>query len=121
MAGVARDRFEPRRRPRFDPLFFKRNAGLSFTARAGEKLVGTILGGQDGRRGFIHHLAVSPEWQRRGIGARLSDECLRAFRRIGIERCHIFVYADNEIAKRFWQQNGFFRRDDLVIFSKDLR
>ncbi len=102
-------------------LYLERNPGLSFTAWEGETLVGAVLCGHDGRRGFIHHLAVAESHRRRGIGRMLAERCLEGLREQGIDKCHLFVYRINTQAQDFWQEIGWTRRDDLYIMSRSLR
>lgn len=99
--------------------FLNRNPGLSFIACEGDQIIGAVLGGHDGRRGAIYHLAVIPIHRAKGIGQALVDHCIAGFSSIGIERCHIHVYADNPAGLRFWQKNGWFTRPELVLLSKD--
>lgn len=101
-------------------FFLDRNPGLSVAARAGEQMVGAVLCGHDGRRGFLYHLAVVPEYQRRGIGRRLVDTCLASLGAIGVAKCSIFLYADNESGKSFWKQNGWSSRHDLEVMQRRL-
>jgi len=98
-------------------IFLKRNPGLSFLARSAGEIVGTILAGHDGRRGYIYHLAVLPSHRRRGIGTTLVRRCLSALAAQGIAKCHIFVFADNDPGKRFWAAAGWSERMDLCVFS----
>jgi len=86
----------------------------------GETIVGTILCGYDGRRGFIYHLAVAREHRRRGLAAELVRLCLLRLKGEGIERCLIVVVEGNEDALQFWQRVGFRRRHDLTALSIDL-
>ncbi len=97
--------------------FLERNPGLSFVARDGETLVGTVLCGHDGRRGYLHHLAVAQAYRRRGIGQALVEEVLEALRAIGINKCHLFVIKENRAAIDFWQHIGWEWRQDIVIMS----
>ncbi len=97
--------------------FLERNPGLSFVALAGDEVVGAVLCGHDGRRGYIHHLTVSAPHRRRGVGRDLVAHCLVALNRAGIDKCHLFVFAANQEAQRFWHAIGSLRRDELVIFS----
>ena len=101
-------------------LFLKRNPGLSFVALEGDQIVGAVLGGHDGRRGAIYHLAVTSQKRGQGYGSKLLEQCLAGFSLIGIERCHIHVYADNQDGLDFWQKRGWFLRPELVLLSKDI-
>jgi len=106
-----------------EPLlsFLSKNAGTCFVAQDQGKLIGTILGGSDGRRGYIYHLAVHADYQRHGLGDKLTQECLKALRKKGIEKCHIFVIASNREGMKFWSRIGWKLRDDIVVMSKDLK
>ena len=101
--------------------FLNRNPGLSFVACDGEQLVGVILCGHDGRRGYIHHLAVNRNHHRQGVGRLLVGHCLAALEQIGIGKCHIFVFRENETALAFWQGTGWTERVDLTILSRYTR
>ena len=61
-----------------------RNPGMSFVAVNGDCIVGAVLGGHDGRRGYLHHLAVTPGWRRRGIGRALVETSLAQLKAAGI-------------------------------------
>ena len=100
--------------------FLSHNQGLSCVAEEDGRLVGAVLCGQDGRRGFLHHLAVASSHRRRGVGKTLVDRCLAALGAIGIRKCHIFVLAANEEGKRFWMQTGWEERTTLVVMSHDV-
>ena len=100
--------------------FIKHNPGLGFVARDGNKLVGAVLCGNDGRRGYLYHLAVAKDHQHLGIGKKLTEKVLTALQAQGIEKCHIFVIADNLEGMRFWQKTGWKKRDDIFVMSKDL-
>lgn len=100
--------------------FLKRNPGMSFVCEEGERIIGTILCGHDGRRGYIYHLAVDDAYRKRGIGRQLTQLSLDALRRVGIAKCHLFVYRDNEVAELFYDRMGWQKRTTLDIFSKDV-
>ena len=97
--------------------YLERNPGLSFVAMSGSAVVGAALCGHDGRRGYLHHLAVEAECRRRGIGAELISRCLSALGAAGIEKCHIFVYRENLAGQSFWSRAGWIVREDLVLMS----
>ena len=98
-------------------LYLRRNEGLSQVAVADGKIVGTVLAGHDGRRGFIHHMAVLPEYRRRHIGHALAEKAIKKIQSEGIEKTHIFCYQNNETGQKFWSDFGFVKRDDVFVFS----
>lgn len=100
--------------------FLQKNPSTCFVAVIDKKLIGTVLGGNDGRRGFIYHLAVLPEFQKQHIGKNLTETCLNALRTIGIQKCHIFVLSENTEGLKFWQMTGWHLRKDILTLSKDL-
>jgi len=100
--------------------YLERNPGCSFVARAGGRLVGAVLCGSDGRRGYLHHLAVAPDFRRQGVGEALVKHCLAGLQAQGIEKCHLFVFAGNTPGRAFWGHVGWRLRGDLVIMSKDI-
>jgi N-acetylglutamate synthase len=71
----------------------------------------------DGRRGFLHHLAVAERCRGLGIGSELVRRCVDAVRAAGLERTHLFVHTDNDLGLRFWERAGCRRRDDIVMFT----
>ena len=98
--------------------FLARNRGLSFVARDRGRLVGAVLCGHDGRRGYLHHLAVDPAYRRMGIGRTLADNCLSALAAIGIQRCNIFLFAENEEGRGFWEKAGWVVYEGLKLMYK---
>ena len=100
--------------------FLEKNTGTNFIAKIDNRLVGTVLAGHDGRRGYIYHLAVHPDWRRQGLGRKLVDRCLTALREAGIQKCHLFVFTDNVSGLDFWKALGWEKRSDLFVMSKTL-
>lgn len=98
--------------------FLDRNPGLSLIVRDGSRLVGAVLCGHDGRRGYLHHLAVVPEFRRGGLGRQMAEMCLASLAALGILKCNIFLYAENETGERFWNQCGWKARSDLVVLQR---
>lgn len=97
--------------------YLKRNEGLSQVAIVDGKIVGTVLAGHDGRRGFIHHMAVLPEYRRRRIGHALAEKAIEKISSECIDKTHIFCYQNNETGQKFWSDFGFVKRDDVYVFS----
>ncbi len=99
--------------------FLSRNVGLSLVAESHEgALIGAVLCGHDGRRGYLHHLAVAPGYRRRGLGRTLVETCLARLRPLGIAKCNIFLYATNAAGRAFWLQHGWKAREDLVVLQR---
>lgn len=96
--------------------YLRRNPGLSFVADEDGVLVGTILCGHDGRRGFIHHLVVAPTHRRRGLATRLLDAGVRALKTEGMTKAHLMVFRSNEEGQAFWRAAGV-ERTEIVLFS----
>lgn len=107
-------------RPERIRAFLDRNPGLSHVALTEEGFIGTILCGTDGRRGYIHHLAVTAESRRNGVGRLLLEAALSAMQRIDIRKCHAFVFEFNPFGALFWERSGWQRRDELLVYSKML-
>jgi ribosomal protein S18 acetylase RimI-like enzyme len=97
--------------------FLARNPGLSLVAFDGERPVGTVLCGHDGRRGYLYHLAVAPLHRRRGLARQLVERCLAALAHRGIRRAQVSVFDTNAAGKDFWRALGGQLRDDLAVFS----
>lgn len=97
--------------------YLERNPGMSFVACVGGELVGAVICGHDGRRGYLHHLAVHPDHRRRGIGNALVERCRAALRDHGIDKCHLFVRTENKSARAFWIRAGWTPRRDIVTMS----
>jgi N-acetylglutamate synthase len=100
--------------------FLARNPGLSRVATAGNEILGAVLCGHDGRRGCLHHLAVTRACRQRGLGRRLVEACLAGLAQHGIKKCNIFLFADNAAGEAFWQHNGWAKRPDLQVMQKSL-
>lgn len=98
--------------------YLARNPGLSLVARSEGALVGAALCGHDGRRGYIHHLAVQPSNRLQGIGRLLVDRCLTGLAAVGIQKCHLFVFGENQNALNFWRAIGWTERVELVLMSR---
>jgi N-acetylglutamate synthase len=99
-------------------LFLARNPGLSLVAEDGRRIVAAVLCGHDGRRGFLYHLAVSPEFRQRGLGTQLVDQCLAALAADRVLKCNVLVYVDNDAGQEFWRRGGWSHRSDLILMQR---
>ena len=100
--------------------YLARNPDTCFVAVEDERIVGAILTGHDGRRGYIYHTAVSPAYQRRGIGAKLVDAALEALRAEGVGKAALVAFSRNGAGNAFWEKMGFTAREDLVYRNRAL-
>ena len=117
--------------------YLKRNPSTCFVAVEGDSIVGVILSGHDGRRGFIHHLAVSEACRRHGIASGLVRHALDALKAEGINKAALLVFNYNEAGNAFWgaacqwhafstdragrrDDQGFTARNDVTYRNKVL-
>ena len=100
--------------------YLRRNPNTCFVAVSDGTIVGVILAGHDGRRGFLHHTAVHPAVRRRGIAKRLVQSALDALAREGIHKVSLVVFSQNEDGNAFWESIGFTKREDLTYRNQAL-
>ncbi|MFT3867224.1 MAG: GNAT family N-acetyltransferase [Nibricoccus sp.] len=102
-------------------FFLDRNPGLSLVAcDATGRLIGTVLCGHDGRRGYLHHLAVEKTSRKQGIGRALVDACLNRLAALKIAKCNLFIFADNTEGRTFWTHQGWTTREDIVLVQTEI-
>lgn len=93
-------------------LYLARNPGLSFIAEEGGAIIGAVLCGHDGRRGFLRHLAVAKDLRSTGVGRSLVEAVLEELAAQGLGKCNIFVANDNQAGFGFWKHMGWTMLDD---------
>lgn len=94
--------------------FLKRNPTTNFVAQIENNIVGVILCGHDGRRGYIYHTAVNIEYRKIGIGRELVNTAINALKKENINKVALVVFSSNDLGNKFWESLGFIRRDDLI-------
>ncbi|MBQ8298257.1 MAG: GNAT family N-acetyltransferase [Ruminococcus sp.] len=100
--------------------FLYRNPDTCFVAETDSRIIGVIIAGNDGRRGYIYHTAVSPEYRKQGIAAELLENAMSALKACGINKVALVVFERNEIGNAFWKSMGFTERKDLVYRNKTI-
>lgn len=100
--------------------YLARNPRTCFAALDEEKIVGAIMAGHDGRRGYIYHTAVSESYRHRGIGSALVKRALDALAAEGITKVALVVFSHNEAGNAFWKRQGFTLREDLAYRNRAL-
>jgi len=98
--------------------YLARNPDTCFVSEKDDKIIGAILSGHDGRRGYIHHTAVAQSEQRHGVGAALLNAAMTALEREEINKVALVVFCKNEKGNDFWEKQGFTARTDLVYRNK---
>lgn len=94
--------------------FLKRNPSTSFLAQSENEMVGIILCGHDGRRGYIYHTAVKQDYRSKGIGKALVAAALDALKKEQINKVALVAFSTNDLGNKFWQSIGFEIRNDLI-------
>jgi len=97
--------------------YLQRNLGLSFVCEIDSQLVGCIMSGHDGRRGYLQHLIVRPTHRRKGIAKALVESCLVELEDLGILKSHIDVMKGNLSGPAFWDSQGWKLRFDIDRYS----
>lgn len=104
--------------------YLKRNPTTCFLAYTnddnGEKIVGVILTGHDGRRAIVHHLCVGPDFRRQGVAHMLVQRAEEALHEEGITKVFGLVFTDNDVANEFWEKQGYTLRTNLNYRNKSL-
>ena len=99
--------------------YLKRNPGMSFVARENGRLVGTVLCGQDGRRGHLYHLAIDRSYRKKGIAKALVNRALSKLAAIGFSKCTLCAFGKNYAGRKFWRHTGWTERPDIIMMAKD--
>lgn len=88
-------------------LFLSKNKDLCFVATCNNKIIGSIQGATDYKRGYIHHLIVNEDYRKRGIGKKLVSLVINALKKSKLSDVVILVNNKNKSAKSFYKRIGF--------------
>ncbi len=97
----------------------KRDPDLFLVAELNEEIVGTVMGGYDGRRGMIYHLAVHESVRENGVGALLLKAVEDRLQARGCIKCYLLVFAENTNAIRFYKNRGWLEQKEDIVFGKE--
>ncbi len=100
--------------------FLNRNPETCFVAETEQRIIGVIIAGNDGRRGYIYHTAVNPDYRHQGIATKLVNEAMRALKALGINKTALVVFSKNTDGNAFWEKSGFSSREDLIYRNKTI-
>jgi N-acetylglutamate synthase len=98
----------------------QRDPDLFLVACREGRIVGTVIGGFDGRRGLIYHLAVEKDLREQGIGSQLMDEVENRLRSKGCIKSYLLVTQENASAMHFYESRGWQPMESVKLFGKDL-
>ena len=101
--------------------FLKRNPETCFVYEKDNEIIGVIMAGNDGRRGYIYHTAVAPKYHKQGIGRKLVNKCINSLKELGINKVALVVFERNEDGNIFWEKMGFTKRDDITYRNKEIK
>jgi ribosomal protein S18 acetylase RimI-like enzyme len=96
-----------------------RDPDLFLVAELDGRIIGTVIGGYDGRRGLIYHLAVYRELRGQGIGSRLMAEVENRLRAKGCLKCYLIALEDNTEAMKFYEHLGWNEMKEDRLFGKE--
>jgi ribosomal protein S18 acetylase RimI-like enzyme len=80
---------------------------LFFVAELDGEVVGTVLAGWDGHRGWIYSMGVRPDRQRSGVGSALLDHAVEALRARGCPKINLQILDHNRAVIGFYERHGF--------------
>ena len=89
------------------------------TSKSGDKIVGTVMIGYDGHRGSINYLAVAPDHQGRGLGARIMHAAEALLIERGCPKVSFCVRRDNDAVLSFYNGLGY-QVDNVHFLGKRL-
>jgi ribosomal protein S18 acetylase RimI-like enzyme len=97
-----------------------RDPDLFLVAEEDGRVIGSVLGGYDGRRGLLYHLAVAKDSRQHGLGSQLLDEVEARLRDKGCLKCYLMVTLDNPEVESFYEKRGWHFMDYVRPFGKEL-
>ncbi len=98
-----------------------RDPELFLVAESERGMIGSVIGGFDGRRGLIYHLAVAASFRGAGIGSGMMDEIEERLRAKGCLKCYLLVTNDNPEAEVYYQHRGWQPMDHIHLYGKELQ
>lgn len=98
-----------------------RDPDLFLVAEDAGQIIGSVIGGFDGRRGLVYHLAVAEPFRGRGIGSCLMAEVEARLRAKGCLKSYLLVADDNREAEDYYRRRGWQQMDTVRLYGKELQ
>ena len=94
-----------------------RNPDLFLIGKINDEVIAVVMGAFDGRRGYVHHLAVAPDYQKMGYGKIIMEVLIEQFRAMSVHKVHLFIEKSNKSTVEFYSNLGWDVREDLIMMS----
>lgn len=101
-------------------LAIKINSSSCLVLIKNKKIIGAVLGTFNGRRGWIYHLAIHPDFQQKGYGALLLIESEKQLKEKGVHRIHLGVAYTNLKVLPFYEKQGYSVVNDALWLGKNI-
>ncbi len=91
---------------------------LFFLAVMNGQVLGSVMAGYDGHRGWLNYVAVLPQWQKKGYGRQLVETAITELRKLGCVKVNLQVRKSNVSVVRFYKHLGFQEEDRVSLGMK---
>ncbi|WP_083232621.1 GNAT family acetyltransferase [Endozoicomonas atrinae] len=93
--------------------------GLFLVGEIDNKVIGSVMGGYEGHRGWVNYLAINPQWQKYGFGKALMEHLENKLSRLGCPKINLQVRSTNQQVLRFYRSLGY-KTDHVISLGKRL-
>ena len=97
--------------------FLERNPTTSVVACDGDRIVGSILCGHDGRQASFYHVCVKKSYRRQGIATQMVIYCMNELKKMKINKIALIAFTKNDAGNAFWKQIGWTCRPDCNYYE----
>ncbi|MCK9323412.1 MAG: GNAT family N-acetyltransferase [Candidatus Methanomethylophilaceae archaeon] len=101
-------------------IFLERNPDTCLVAVDGERVIGVIMCGFDGRRAYIYHFIVDKDHRGHNVGTTLIETLITRLEAMHVNKVALVAFSDNEKANEFWKARGFKERPDLNYLDRQI-
>jgi N-acetylglutamate synthase len=113
LAPIEQEKFE------FE-MMLKMNPATSLCIKDKGKIIGAGIGASNGRRAFIYHLAISPDYQKQGLGSLLLNEIEKGLIELKVSKIELEVFIWKSYNVGFYQKHGFRVNNKSIHLEKQL-
>ena len=84
----------------------------------GDKMIGSVLGSSDGRKGWINRLAIDPDYRGKGLAGQLIDDCEKCLYDLGLKVIAALIEGDNKSSESAFVKSGYSYAKNIKYYSK---